>query len=299
MHTTRVACSEQGEPLPAPHSYCSCEVGSFGCAHLISIHFAAVHVQNCVRIWKLVNPDENPLTPKELLALFPPCIMGAQRLPCRAQFLAKRARLGKRRADSNRLRIIDEVDGEMDESDDDQDDEDVKVIPLMDLISTWTCKMMKLSPTSLEGGNAQADRPRVVSSASEDVKAMKQDFKKYLSKFPLDEHGLYEQDFLHEMEYRSMYLGEIPKNNNWGFYLYKTAVDRQTRIREYNTKYGGNMTKKYVCSPIQMRVKTRIKRSRPGSTKRNSINRSIKHESSKKIIKLMNTKLEPGFLIKF
>ena len=294
MHTTRVACSEEGEPLPTPHSYCSCEVGSFGCAHLISLRFAAVHVQNCVRMWKLVKPDDNSLTPKELLALFPPCITGIQRLPCRAQFLAKRARLGTRRTDFNRLRIIDGADGETDESDegDNDEEEDSKVLPLMDLISTWTCKMLKLSSNM-----CHTDRPRVVSSASEDVKAMKKDFRKYLGSFPLDPHREYEQDFLHEMEYRSMYLGEIPKNNNWGFYLYKTAADRQTRILEYNRKFGANMTKKYECSPIQMRVKTRKRRCRPGSTKRNSINRSIKNETSKKISKLMNTKkLEPDDL---
>ena len=152
--------------------------------------------------------------------------------------------------------------------------------------------MLNLSPQSL--GEVHADRPRIVSSASEDVKSMQQDVKKYLRTFPLNPHRLYKQDFLHEMEYRAMYFGEISKNNNWGFYLYKTAVDRQSRMLAYNRQFEGtNMTQKYVCSPIQMKVRaTRDKRCRPGSTKRNSRNRSIKHESDKKIIKLMRTKLE-------
>ena len=47
-----------------------------------------------------------------------------------------------------------------------------------------------------------------------------------------------QQDFTHVLEYRAMYENRIPRNNNWGFYLYKTAVERQERIRSYMEDTG-------------------------------------------------------------
>ena len=101
MHTTRVSCSMSGDVLPTPYTYCSCEVGSCGCAHIISMNFTAIHVRGIINAWSSAKSAEDPLTPEEILSLFPPCVMGAQRTPCRAQYLAKRSRQGKNRLKSN------------------------------------------------------------------------------------------------------------------------------------------------------------------------------------------------------
>ena len=234
MHTTRLSCTITGVPLSEPLSYCSCEVGSLGCAHLISLHFSAIHVQNCVRVWRKVRPEEDPLTPKEILSLFPPCIMGAQKTPCRSQYLVKRTRRGKKRLSTNRDLLLGVIDEEgIEESDvsadEDQSSRDV-LIPLEKIIGNWTLKMLNL--------DVNTGRPRIVSSASEDIKDMKDDVRKYISKFPPGPCEEYEQDFMHEMEYRAMYNGEIPKNNNWRFYLYKTTNTLDTCRRSLITLIG-------------------------------------------------------------
>ena len=284
MHTTRLSCALTGVPLPEPYSYCSCEVGSLGCAHVISLHFAAIHIQNCARVWKKVRPDQDPLSPEEILSLFPPCIMGAQKTPCRSQYLVKRTRRGKKRVSANRdllLGVIEEEsDASVDEDEDDQSSRDV-LIPLEKMIGDWTLKMLNL--------DVNTGRPRIVSSASEDIKSMKEDVKKYISKFPPGPCEEYEQDFMHEMEYRAMYHGEIPKNNNWGFYLYKTARDRQKRIVEFQRKHTG-VKMVFNHSPQQMRsrtVKLKESTSRPRVKEKNRVKRRIEHQTDKKIIKMM------------
>ena len=286
MHTTRLSCTITGVPLSEPLSYCSCEVGSLGCAHVISLHFAAIHIKNCVRVWRKVRPEEDPLTPKEILSLFPPCIMGAQKTPCRSQYLVERTQRGKKRLSVNRDLLLGVIDEEgIDESDgsvneEDQPSRDV-VIPLEKIIGHWSLKMLNL--------DVNRGRPRIVSSASEDIKSMKEDVKNYLGKFPPGPCEEYEQDFMHEMEYRAMYNGEIPKNNNWGFYLYKTARDRQKRIVEFQQKHRG-VKMVFTHSPQQMRSRTvKLKKSRPQTKEKNRVKRRIEYQSDRKIIKMMKT----------
>ena len=96
------------------------------------------------------------------------------------------------------------------------------------------------------------------------------------------------QDCLHELEYGAMYRGEIPKNNNWGFYLYKTAKDRQKRILEYREKVGDadDVTRDTEGSPQQMRRVVRSgKRSRPGSKVGNSRRRIFDKQINKRLKK--------------
>ena len=96
------------------------------------------------------------------------------------------------------------------------------------------------------------------------------------------------QDCLHEREYGAMYRGEIPKNNNWGFYLYRTAKDRQKRILEYREKVGsvGDVTRDVEGSPQQMRCVSRSgKRSRPGSKVGNSKRRIDMKKINKRLKK--------------
>ena len=93
------------------------------------------------------------------------------------------------------------------------------------------------------------------------------------------------QDFLHEMEYRAMYRGEINKDNNWGFYLYKTAKDRQQRIKDYQHKSGG-ATVVVTTSPLQMR-----RRSSSGKRRRSrSDSRKQKQTDDSKIMKKLRVR---------
>ena len=206
-------------------------MGSLGCAHSISIHLKSMYLRNCERIWNLLKkPEDPPLTPVEVLSTMPPCIMGVQKIPCRTTFLASRSSRSKKRRGNNRSLIVEaiEVEGETDESDDSESDSTSKsgrdiVIPLEQLILDRTLKMMNLERSALERG-AEIDRPRCLTSSHDEVDEMKDDVKKYISEFPRNQTKLYEQDYIHELEYREMYRGKIPKNNNWGFYLYRTAV---------------------------------------------------------------------------
>ena len=96
------------------------------------------------------------------------------------------------------------------------------------------------------------------------------------------------QDCLHEREYAAMYRGLIPKNNNWGFYLYKTAKDRQKRILEYREKADGvdDVQRVGEGSPQQMRRISRFgKRSRSGSKARNSQRRLDDKKINKRLKK--------------
>ena len=293
MHTTSLSCSNSGTPLPEPYSYCSCEVGSLGCAHLISLHFTSWFLQMCVRVWSTVRPDQDPLTPEELLSLFPPCIMRTQKIPCRSQYLVERTRHGKKRMSKTRDRIIDHIEREERESSDndsnsDEDDRTSRdiVIPLEKILSKWTLKILHLEDSANE------DRPRIVSEASEEFRGMKEDLKNYLGTFPPTPCKEYEQDFLHEMEYRAMYAGEIPKNNNWGFYLYKTAHDRHKRMIEYQTKHTGEVNMVFVNSPQQKRSKPTTKnrsKIRHGCRTNNTIKRQRDREFDRKIVKIMRT----------
>ena len=284
MHTTRVSCSMSGDVLPTPYTYCSCEVGSCGCAHIISMNFTAIHVRGIINAWSSAKPAEDPLTPGEILSLFPPCVMGAQRTPCRAQYLAKRSRQGKNRLKSNVEELVtgaeDVSSGQ--ESEESEEEGRDKAINFTKQINMWTLKMLNLE---------SSDRPRIVSVASQDIESMKKDTKKYLREFPLDPHRLFEQDFLHEKEYGLMYEGVIPKNNNWGFYLYKTATDRQNRLTEYSRRFGVPLEMTYTISSLQMRKKMR-KRSRPKSTHTNHLNRLKQHKTDRVVNKVMTKKIK-------
>ena len=181
-HTTRVAISTSGDVLPAPYSYCGCEVGALGCAHAIALNFAAMHVQNSFRVWDLVNPDEPPLTSEEILGLFPPCIAVMQKTPCRAVYLTIRSRNKEGRGRINRGIVLDGIDGraETDESSDSSEDEtedDVRpnqhvCLPLTKILSAFTFQMFNLDPTSLASGTANVDRLRRVSAAADDLEGM-------------------------------------------------------------------------------------------------------------------------------
>ena len=239
MHSVRIAMTSAGVVLSAPYTLCSCEVGALDCAHVISIHLASMHVDTCVRLWTRCRGDDEPLTDSEILSLFPPCVVQAQRIPCRAQHLALRASRSKFREKATQ-RLIFELVSETGETDDDTDDESVeetgKDIPL-DLeneVLVWSAKILKL-----EDNNTLPDRPRAVSNAYLATKEMQEDVEKYLQEFPLNRKKQFEQDYIHELEYSAMYRGEIPRCNNWGFYLYKTARERQQRIQEYNRDSGG------------------------------------------------------------
>ena len=78
------------------------------------------------------------------------------------------------------------------------------VIPLEQLVLDWTLKMMNLERSALERG-AEIDRPRCLTSSHDEVDEMKDDVKKYISEFPRNQTKLYEQDYIHELEYREMY----------------------------------------------------------------------------------------------
>ena len=89
-----------------------------------------------------------------------------------------------------------------------------------------------------------------------------------------------------------MYAGEIPKNNNWGFYLYKTAHDRHKRMIEYQTKHTGEVNMVFVNSPQQKRSKPTTKnrsKIRHGCRTNNTIKRQRDREFDRKIVKIMRT----------
>ena len=171
-HTTRVVCTPAGDVLPAPFSYCSCEVGALGCAHLISLHLAAMHVKNCARVWKLVKPNERVLNAEEILGLFPPTVTMMQRTPCRATYLARRSRKKTVRGLATRDVLLAALKGRAETDESDEGDEDDSrdagrdvCIPLTKIVGDWTFEMFKLDPASLAAGNAQVERPRAVSAA--------------------------------------------------------------------------------------------------------------------------------------
>ena len=247
MHSVRVALTEEGVILSAPYTLCSCEVGALNCAHVISICLSSMHINNCVRLWGLCCGESEPLTASEILSLFPMCVIQAQRIPCRAQHLAVRSTQATCRGRVSRRVVFNSLTGtgETDEETDADSDEDSgRNVPLRldKLVSAWSCQMLKISD-----GVGSPTRPRVVSNAHLGSKAMQEDVKKYLQQFPLNRKGQFEQDYIHELEYAAMHRGEIPKNNNWGFYLYKTAGERQERMRSYIRDSGGANLQVMYC----------------------------------------------------
>ena len=115
---------------------------------------------------------------------------------------------------------------------------------------------------------------------------MRNDTEMYLKQFPLDPSRLYEQDCMHELEYGAMYRGEIPKDNNWGFYLYMTAKDRHKRMMEYNRKVGGAELV-VIDSPLQMR-----RSSGSGKRRRSRLDSRVRRRlGDRKIIKRMKREL--------
>ena len=239
MHSVRLVIAADGAVLPAPYTFCSCEVGSLDCAHVCSMHLASLHVKNCGRLWTKLRPDKEPLSDKEILSLFPPFVISSQRIPCRAQHLAKRAHKSNSRSQTSLdvvFNTMTELHGETDdESDDEGDPSSGRDVPLSldKIILLFSCQMLEID------GDEKPERPRIVSNAHLGTQEMEEDVKNYIKGFPLNRQQQFQQDYTHELEYRAMYQNEIPRCNNWGFYLYKTARERQERIRSYIADTGG------------------------------------------------------------
>ena len=188
--------------------------------------------------------------------------------------------------------------GETDEESDENADDDARPsrmvgLPLTKLVSAWTFQMFNLDPLSLATGDATLDRPaldadanRGLTASHADLEGMREDTREYIKRFPLSPTRLYEQDCMHEMEYAAMYRGQIPKDNNWGFYLYMTATHRQKRILDYQNKVGGAKLV-ITTSPLQMRSSSKSDRLRRSG----SVGGKRRRSEDKKIIKLMKKKL--------
>ena len=256
MHSVRLGITDTGIVLPAPYTSCSCEVGGLDCAHVGSIHLSSLHVKNCVRLWGHLRPDEEPLSDQEILSLFPPLVILAQRIPCRAQHLARRAFNSNSRSKASLDVVFNTMTELHGDTDDETDEEDSgKNVPLrLDrIILSWSSQMLKI-----DDDDSLPDRPRVVSNAHLGTQEMEDDVKNYIKSFPLNRQQQFEQDYTHELEYRAMYQNEIPRNNNWGFYLYKTARERQERIRSYIADTGGANLKVSVIIKNSIEILTHI-----------------------------------------
>ena len=250
MYFVRVAFTLDGNGLPAPYTYCTCEVGSLSCAHIIAVYLAVLHIHNCVRTWIKCCEDESPLTPEEILSLFPPCVLQVQRIPCRAQHLARRGSQSNGCETRELLvRTTTQHGGESDVETEDEDDFDSvdKNTPLKldSMVLSWSCQMLRINTDTQQ----QPQRPRTITKAHLISKSMEDDVRQYLSQFPLKRKQQFEQDFIHELEYS---FGNVPWwNSTWqqlGF-LFIQDCDRKTSKVAFLHRDAGGLTLKVVYSP--------------------------------------------------